>query len=239
MTNNSIAFSKSCSKCGNIHPLTSEFFKPVSHHKDGYSSHCRNCIRADGREYMRNRRKDPVFLERQHEYDRQRMQIPEVRERKLAQRKEREKLPEVRARRRITDKARLDRNPEIRKRKSAYIRELRKDPVWREYFKDYNRQYFKSEHGKAVIARCDAKRRALELSSEGEYTVEDVKTALRSQKYKCWWCGIALKGVWHIDHRVPLSKGGTNWSNNICITCPHCNLSKNNKLPHEWNGRLL
>lgn len=235
----SIPLSKCCSKCGHPHPLTAEFFKPVTHHKDGYSSHCRDCIRADGRDYMRNRRKDPAFLERQHEYDKKRMQIPEVRERKLAQHREREKLPEVRARRRITDKARLERKPEIRARKVAYVRELRKDPTWQKYYRDYNRAYFKSERGMAANAKAKAKRRASELSAAGEYTIEDVKLQLRSQKYKCWWCEKPLKGVWHIDHRIPLSKGGSNWPNNICITCPHCNLSKNNKLPHEFNGRLL
>lgn len=237
MADFSISLPKRCTRCGNYHPPTREFFKPVKHHKDGLSSHCRDCIRTSGRDYMRTRREDPEFLERSREYDRNR--YPEIRERKLAQHREREKRPEVRARRRIADRERLDRNPQAREKKVALVRRLRKDPVWQEYYRNYNREYFKSEHGKAINAKHKARRRAIELSADGEYTVEDVKLQLRSQKYKCWWCGKSLKGVWHIDHRVPLSKGGTNWPNNICVTCPHCNLSKHDKLPHEFNGRLL
>lgn len=71
------------------------------------------------------------------------------------------------------------------------------------------------------------------------YPAEDIRLAYESQKGACWWCGEKVDDSYHIDHRVPLSKGGTNKPENICISCARCNLSKGSKLPHEWNGRLL
>lgn len=67
----------------------------------------------------------------------------------------------------------------------------------------------------------------------------DVEQMYKSQRGLCWWCGEPLKDDFHIDHRVPLSRGGTNDLGNLCCTCPHCNLSKNNKMPWEFCGRLL
>jgi 5-methylcytosine-specific restriction endonuclease McrA len=64
----------------------------------------------------------------------------------------------------------------------------------------------------------------------------------KAQRAKCYWCGINVGNVYHVDHVIPLSRGGSNGPENIVIACPHCNLSKSNRLPHEWegnNGKLL
>jgi 5-methylcytosine-specific restriction endonuclease McrA len=44
---------------------------------------------------------------------------------------------------------------------------------------------------------------------------------------------------YHVDHRVPLSRGDSNDISNIVLACPHCNLSKGAKLPEDFAGRLL
>jgi hypothetical protein len=81
--------------------------------------------------------------------------------------------------------------------------------------------------------------RAVRLQAEGKHTSEDVALLLRSQRNRCWWCGTLLNDDYHIDHRIPLSRGGSNYANNLCVACPSCNQSKYNKLPSEWIGRLL
>lgn len=81
--------------------------------------------------------------------------------------------------------------------------------------------------------------RSRKRGAEGKHTAEDVQLQYKSQKGLCWWCGNPVGEDYHVDHRIPLSRGGTNWPNNICIACATCNESKNNKLPYEWNGRLL
>ena len=84
-----------------------------------------------------------------------------------------------------------------------------------------------------------AKVRAKRNNAEGCYTHEDIALQLKTQKGLCWWCECDLNGVYHIDHRIPLTRGGTHNPENIVISCPHCNLTKNNKMPWEWIGRLL
>lgn len=83
------------------------------------------------------------------------------------------------------------------------------------------------------------KRRAIKLGSKEHATQHDIDLQYKSQKGLCWWCGIELEGKFHVDHRIPLSKGGNDSPGNIVISCPHCNLSKNSKLSWEWNGRLV
>lgn len=69
--------------------------------------------------------------------------------------------------------------------------------------------------------------------------MSDLQKMYRSQKGKCWWCGTALDGVYQIDHRLASAKGGTNAIGNLCLSCIDCNQHKSDKLPWEFNGRLL
>lgn len=84
------------------------------------------------------------------------------------------------------------------------------------------------------------KRRARERGAPGQYTKQDIHQIYSSQRGRCWYCQkeISLSDM-HIDHRIPLSRGGSNYPENLVATCPQCNLSKNRRLPHEWCGRLL
>ena len=44
----------------------------------------------------------------------------------------------------------------------------------------------------------------------------------------CWYCGCVLNPFknFHIDHRIPLSQGGTDDIPNLFPSCDRCNLSK-------------
>jgi len=81
--------------------------------------------------------------------------------------------------------------------------------------------------------------RARKAGAVGSYTPDDVERQYRMQNGKCWWCGKTVGQKYHVDHIVPLARGGSNKPNNICISCPRCNLSKQDKLPQEWAGRLF
>jgi len=48
-----------------------------------------------------------------------------------------------------------------------------------------------------------------------------------------------LGGDYHVDHRVPIARGGSNGPENLVIACPDCNRRKNAQMPHEFAGRLL
>lgn len=47
----------------------------------------------------------------------------------------------------------------------------------------------------------------------------------------CAYCGAAIP-PYHVDHKLPVSRGGTNVESNLHLTCPRCNLRKND-LTHE------
>lgn len=85
------------------------------------------------------------------------------------------------------------------------------------------------------------RRRSLIRQSKGTLTAVDIKSQYKSQKGKCYYCHSKVGDNYHIEHVIPLSRGGSNSLENIVIACPACNLSKKDKLPHEWpqGGRLL
>lgn len=83
------------------------------------------------------------------------------------------------------------------------------------------------------------RRRKYARKQDGSFTAGDIDLQYRSQGGRCWWCDAELDGVFHIDHVKPLSKGGTNSPRNVVCACPTCNMSKHDKWPWEFNGRLL
>jgi 5-methylcytosine-specific restriction endonuclease McrA len=85
-----------------------------------------------------------------------------------------------------------------------------------------------------------ARRRAKKRSVGGTHTPADIAFKFESQKGRCYWCQQELEsGKFHVDHIIPISKGGPNGPENICCACPSCNLKKHNKMPHEFAGRLF
>lgn len=55
----------------------------------------------------------------------------------------------------------------------------------------------------------------------------DLRKTLLNIDSKCCKCG--KSGKLHLDHIIPISKGGKNELNNIQILCQKCNLLKGNK----------
>ena len=86
----------------------------------------------------------------------------------------------------------------------------------------------------------NAKRRAKMRQSGGSFKKKDIDDMFISQSGLCVACGVNLiNSGYHIDHKVPLSKGGTNWIENIQLLCPSCNLSKNNKDYDLWLAEIV
>ena len=53
---------------------------------------------------------------------------------------------------------------------------------------------------------------------------------LRRDACQCQMCGASPPDVTlHIDHRVPVSRGGTNEPDNLWVLCKECNLGKGNR----------
>lgn len=110
--------------------------------------------------------------------------------------------------------------------------------------RDYREKYRKENP--EVMRHHERNRRARINSAEGSHSFSDIELMLVKQKEKCAFCQSRLiksgDKKYHIDHIMPLSKGGSNWPGNLQLLCKKCNLSKHAKDPFEFakeNGRLL
>ena len=93
-----------------------------------------------------------------------------------------------------------------------------------------------------LLAAQSRRRRARKVGAEGYHTADDVLSICEKQGWKCASCKKSVKKNRHIDHIVPLARGGTNWPGNLQILCPTCNTKKHAKDPIVWAqslGRLL
>ena len=56
----------------------------------------------------------------------------------------------------------------------------------------------------------------------------------------CYYCGKKIEGRNKtIDHKIPISKGGTNAIENLCVCCQSCNSKKNNKTEAEFMAEVV
>lgn len=54
----------------------------------------------------------------------------------------------------------------------------------------------------------------------------------------CFYCGTPLFAAYHVEHKIPLSRGGTDRLTNICLACAPCNLRKGAKTEDEFRALL-
>lgn len=126
-------------------------------------------------------------------------------------------------------------NQEKLNERNKIYRELNKDRL-----KECRREYCKNNREK--VNAMSANRRARKLGAGTSYTENDIKSMLNLQKNKCAICSVSVAGGYHIDHVIPLSKGGCNDKSNLQILCAPCNMSKGAKDPIEFMqslGKLL
>lgn len=65
-----------------------------------------------------------------------------------------------------------------------------------------------------------------------EVTNQDLAAILRSNDGMCVYCN--AQAIEHLDHVVPLARGGSNSVGNLVGACGICNMSKGKKLLIEW-----
>lgn len=224
-----------CTKCKTEKPASLEHFGPVKQTKLGLAAACRDCCREDRR---RRRAADPGADRRYYEANKHWL-LPKMnerqrnwraenleealareqayrdanREKQRAQRRARYPLKAEKERERLRNYYAT--NPERRAKRYAEIE------AWRKANRETARTYLRN-------------RRARIKSVGGVHTKEDVLRLIEGQKGHCWWCSKKIpKGKHHVDHRIPIARGGSNGPENLVITCAPCNLKKNMKMPWE------
>ncbi len=228
---------KQCKKCEKPFPATSPYFRPAKENRDGLENTCHICRNKAARNnYASHKtntedvpeelvcskcgkskrfiafRKSPTHRYGRHSQCNQCRK--ETREIYRAN-------PEVKARALETDKAWRRAHPE------------QASQIWQ--------RWAKTDNGLSHCRLRVRTRKARKNSSQGTHTVDDIQAQYKRQKGKCYYCHTKVGKNYHVDHVIPISRGGSNDISNLVITCTFCNLSKKDKLPHEWpaGGHLL
>lgn len=96
-------------------------------------------------------------------------------------------------------------------------------------------KYQKTNNGKMVNKSAMHNRRI--AYKDGSVTTETLKQLLIKQDNKCYICKNELDHITprqvHLDHIVPLSKGGSHVLSNVAWACACCNLKKSNNFVNQ------
>lgn len=90
------------------------------------------------------------------------------------------------------------------------------------------------EKNPLAIRAMRENRRALEKNAEGRITRKNIEDLYLKQNGKCACCGVDLNNKFHIDHIIPLSRGGSNFPENTQLLTPPCNQAKSFKTMEEF-----
>lgn len=245
MSTDSTTSCRACTMCGRTFPITEQFWYRKKGRLDGFSSACRECTRAKVYQY-REDNPDKWADTRERYYDAHRDEI--------GARNQKKRLANI-DEHRAQDREHYARNAE---RLARQKRERRQNNP--EHVRAVDNAHYLKTRGRHAALRKIARqrnpdriraaesakahrRRAQARANGGYFTADDLEVIRKGQTDKrgnvrCWYCEKPMQ-KWHVDHRIPLSRGGSNNPGNLCLACPECNLSKHNKMPSEWNRRLI
>lgn len=121
-------------------------------------------------------------------------------------------------------------NPDLnrtRARKHDAKRRPHRAAIMKAYLKDY---YIKNKSKFLIRVKH---RKLLQKEVKGRYNQKHLDELFKTQKGLCL-CGASLLISCTIDHKTPISRGGTNWPRNLQLLCSFCNTSKGAKTTKEW-----
>ncbi len=210
--------------CGQFLPNTTQFFHRNG--KDKLYPKCKECKGKQAKDRYAN---------------------PEVKVVILASRKAYRQTPQFREHRQAYDKAYYS-QPEKREQKNTTTRNYKRvhysQPEKREQRDTTNRVYRNRPEVRAHNQELDRTRQhnrnARIKGNGGSHTSKQIQEQFQRQKGKCYYCKDKMV-KYHVEHVVPIARGGSNDISNIVLACPTCNHRKNDRMPHEWpeGGRLL
>lgn len=208
---------KFCPDCEETKPATTEYFGRNVSEADGFSRICKPCRNA-------------YLVERNA------------------------KNPE---RARASRKKWADANPDYFERYNEENKEALKEKGRRYYLANReriranSRAWYEGNRGRALeltkerrkrnpgsVALYSRNRRALLRAAEGRHDVDEVWQMVEDQDGLCAYCEHPLFGDFHVEHMMPVVRGGRNDWTNLAIACPRCNVRKNTKTAEEWMAVL-
>jgi 5-methylcytosine-specific restriction endonuclease McrA len=108
--------------------------------------------------------------------------------------------------------------------------------------RERNRAYYNThpEVCHAILKRANHKRRVNKAGNGGSFTFDEEMELFAWQRGDCHYCGefLYVAMPYHVDHKIPISRGGSNNIDNIALTCPSCNRRKHAKTELEFLQEL-
>ena len=223
---------KVCTKCGRKLPATREYFFRYSRQNTKLRPSCIECCNIQKRAYKTNnpnkiRKQCKAYYENNKGKIQERQKVWNERNKERMANYSKAWYENNKERLRKVRKAWYERNKENLKEKREAYRETHKE-VAKEYGKKYR------ENNKGKRRRWKHHRRAREKEATIHPFSEESWLRIQPKPYRCYLCGKQIKGAFHIDHKIPLSRGGDHAPWNLALTHPKCNLSKKDKLPNEY-----
>jgi 5-methylcytosine-specific restriction endonuclease McrA len=151
-------------------------------------------------------------------------------------------------RRNELERARYENDPERFRRNarnkyaknSVVIREKRKKYHYETYTQEEVRKKAQARTKQWALENPDWARRNAKVSNHkrrakavGSFTADDIAAIFKSQRGKCAYCRKKVGDSYHVDHIVPIARGGPNVRSNLQITCAACNRAKAARDPIE------
>lgn len=138
--------------------------------------------------------------------------------------------PEWQERSREHARHQYDDKPELKRKHDAAYYQRHKEQI------KTNVQQYQHEHREKLRPSKRAalvRYRARLASAEGSWTAKQFQDLCEAVEHCCYYCGVQTDNL-TVDHYIPLSRGGTNWIENIVPACPACNYSKQDRTGEEY-----
>lgn len=206
---------KICSKCKKELPATKKHFYKGSRFKDGLSTRCKECLKETQKEINNN-------------------------------------YEEVEGKTKICSKCKkeypatiefFDRNSRGKDGLHTQCKECRKEirKMHHKKLKEkgLSQQHYKENKLKYIVSNMNKRTNPQITVEELENRINEFKDS--RNKLHCVYCNRIIKddAMLHIEHFVPVSKGGTNDMNNIIPVCRYCNRSKEDEDFIYWYRNQL
>jgi 5-methylcytosine-specific restriction endonuclease McrA len=169
---------------------------------------------------------------------------------------------EVKAKRKASDRKYYENADKAKLNAQSRVREARyreENPEFRKRKTEVSKRYYWKNRDIVLVKKKELRERTVEqrakYMAEWELRNRDKRYAMNYQRRALirhsaevisrseifdrdgGVCGICQEAVdinnWHMDHIIPLSKGGLHVKTNVQVSHPRCNLSKSNKLLEE------
>lgn len=202
---NEIITQKACSVCHSVKPLAE--FSPQRLGKHGTTASCKVCRRELTSIW---RKANPAKVQD-------------------SSRKEYQKNKDARRARR---KAWAKKNPEMANAQQQRYYYKNRESVLRRH-KIAGKKY--AQQNRPKMREIVMRRYRRIKDAAGFYSFEQWLAKGAYHGWRCYLCGLELSPLSaETDHKIPVSRGGTNWLANIAPVCTPCNMSKGAKTTTEY-----